>query len=452
MHDPMSKKLPIKSPNFTNRITELKDPVHHGKLAEKHYKEVKRTQCILDYNIAVDNLSELCDKIMLANEEQEDLEKAFEKAQNQMKNTLANVQKDIDHMKKSMGGCYDQMLLSKAKMQLLGVSASELSKLKPISQGTQAIAGGSGATGTSTDSAIVVDIDTSKTKQLVTIPDDENDEAIKHLLASEGITEEVTLPQNTASATFTTPQNVTPAVTFTPQNMTQASFTPQNVAPGFTPQNVAPGVFTQQNVTQVTPQNVVLGSGTVQKVVTPILPAGCISAPFPSAVNTGQPTVINLEIETFKIPDGFKKTKYEDTLERTDLKPIAGQKAPKRFFCLRCMEKEVYTGYTKRNDLAKHLEGCGTTKEKKHKCTHGDCQRSFIRIDNLKQHVAKEHTKVFLYKCKKCDKGFYTSPDATNHRKQCYPVPPNPSHTNEEQEDDEKDKDKDNPGDVDDDV
>ena len=125
------------------------------------------------------------------------------------------------------------------------------------------------------------------------------------------------------------------------------------------------------------------------------------------------------------VPEGYKKTKFSDTLEKVDLSaPTVGQKAPKRFFCMRCMSQGVQTGYTKRNDLNKHLEGCGREKEKKHHCNYDGCDAAFIRYDNLRQHVAKVHTKEFLYRCKKCNHGFYTSPEASNHRRMCVPVTP----------------------------
>ena len=81
------------------------------------------------------------------------------------------------------------------------------------------------------------------------------------------------------------------------------------------------------------------------------------------------------------------------------------------------MDKGVETRYTKRNNLAKHLLGCGGTKEKKFKCTYEKCNAAYIRQDNLKQHIAIQHTHVFLYKCKKCGNQFHTSPEATAHRK-----------------------------------
>ena len=116
------------------------------------------------------------------------------------------------------------------------------------------------------------------------------------------------------------------------------------------------------------------------------------------------PEVINLTDSA--IPEGYKKTKWDFTLEKIDLsKPSSGQKVPKRFFCRKCMAKDVETGYTKCNDLSIHLQSCGKEKEKKFKCSYQDCTASYVRSDNLKQHIAKEHTKKILYTCKKCDKG-----------------------------------------------
>ena len=147
-------------------------------------------------------------------------------------------------------------------------------------------------------------------------------------------------------------------------------------------------------------------------------------------VQPTQPTVINLTESA--VPPEFKRTKYEDTLELKDLKPLMGQKAPKRFFCARCMDRGVQTGYTKRNDLVKHLDGCGMIREKKYKCDYENCTSAYLRIDNLKQHIAQTHTKKFLYFCKKCQKGFYTSPEASGHRKMCYPGKPDADHTTDE--------------------
>ena len=143
--------------------------------------------------------------------------------------------------------------------------------------------------------------------------------------------------------------------------------------------------------------------------------------------------------ETFVLPSGFKPTKYDNTIEKIN-PSTDGQKAGKRFFCLKCMKKGVESGYTKRNDLTKHLEGCGTVKEKKFKCTYDDCNECYIRVDNLRQHVAKVHTKQFLYSCKKCKKGFFTSREASFHRRACFPDKPDDDHTAQENQDDEKEE------------
>ena len=97
----------------------------------------------------------------------------------------------------------------------------------------------------------------------------------------------------------------------------------------------------------------------------PIYPPGVVDA---STVNV-QP----ITSEDTEIPQGYKKMKYEDTLEKIDLKPVTGQKAAKRFFCMKCMKQGVETGYMKRNDVNKHLDGCGSVKEKKYKCTYENC-------------------------------------------------------------------------------
>ena len=67
-----------------------------------------------------------------------------------------------------------------------------------------------------------------------------------------------------------------------------------------------------------------------------------------------------------------------------------------------------------------------------------------MRASNLRQHVARDHTKEVLYTCKKCGKGFFTSPEATAHRKLCYPkgIVNNPEEDiNEEEDEEEREKD-----------
>ena len=433
-----SSKLPIKGENHTFRITELTGVEYHKKKAEEHYKTVKRTQWILDYNSAVDTLGDLYDTVMQAQETEDELKKSLakvKKTEEKINATLNVVQQNLGSMKSQIQKCNDRLLLSKAKMQNLGMSIKDLKKVPSISQGTQA---------DPNEETVVIDLDKEEEDPasaipILNIPDDEDDIAVKQLLATENVNINVakSMPQNVVTLMRGVPATSTVVVTeggasgLTPQNIAMSSVTPQNVGTttqnipstsGVTPQNI---VVTTQNV-GFTGQNVV--SDVAQ--VTPLLPPGVISAPFPPQQQQQlqqHPVVVISDI-----PEGYKKTKYEDTLEKTDLKTISGQKAPKRFFCAKCMDKGIETGYTKRNDLTKHLLGCGSIREKKFKCTYEGCTAAYVRVDNLKQHVASQHTHAFLFYCKKCGKGFSTSPEATSHRKQCYPVDPDKEHTRDE--------------------
>ena len=89
--------------------------------------------------------------------------------------------------------------------------------------------------------------------------------------------------------------------------------------------------------------------------------------------------------ESFTIPEGFRKHKFENTLEKIDPVHEKDQKAGKRFFCQLCMMNKIETGYTKRFDLTKHLTRCGKEGvEKPFKCTgYGACEKSFARVENL---------------------------------------------------------------------
>ena len=53
---------------------------YHATTAEEHYKDVKQRQCIIDYNAAADDLSNLYDSIMHAREAEIDLNSSLQKA------------------------------------------------------------------------------------------------------------------------------------------------------------------------------------------------------------------------------------------------------------------------------------------------------------------------------------------------------------------------------------
>ena len=411
MHNPKSKKLPIHGRNHSYRIVELVDIEHHRNNAKDHYESVKRKQLIVDYNIAVDNLNDLYDTVMNAQETETDLKEELKTVQNTLKSLKEQIQK-----------AHDKMLVSKARLQHVGISTKDLNKLKPVSQGIQAIQSEVKPTETIPDD--------DEQDDIVEIPDEETDIAVKNLLKSSGmkvpevakiqgnvvpplliqknrqVQKPFTIVKNTASAEgfqiidldgpemqqseVVLSQNFgdtrMPFHLLMPQNIGNFMAMTQNV-PGMS-QNIVNFTATPHNIARMS-QNVVMATQNI--------------------VGTGQNAINTTpSISTeFIIPDGFKNTKYPDTLEKIDLSS---------------------------SDLNKHLEGCGTTKEKKFKCTYPDCTESYIRSDNLRQHVARVHTKIPLYTCKKCNKGFFTSRDASIHRKDCFPGKPEAAHTEEESE------------------
>ena len=425
MHNKRSKKLPVIGSNHSFKITVLKDVNHHYKNAQEHYNEVKRHQCINGNNTAVNDLSELYHNVMQAKELEQELSGA-----------LKEVQTKITQLKSSITTCDNRLILTEAKLQNLGISTASLNKPKPISQGTQSD----------------LNEDEKGNQEIVVIEDTEADKAVKEMLASENISmtqsqQGLDVVTTQPSFTVATPQKIT----LNPQE--QIMITPQNTGISVvTSQNAALGVVTTQKAT-TTLQNVVTRdimqsqsvvtlqniSGQQEIIIdadqihyTPVYPPGIVGVPSAGLPNPSEQQQPACSSST--IPKGFKRTKFEDTLEKVDLKPVQGQKAPKRFFCARCMKADVEIGYTKRNDLSKHLEGCGVPKEKKFKCNYENCNAAYIRQEYLKQHIATEHTKQFLYHCKKCQKGFTSSPLATAHRKICYPDKPKSDHTVEDTE------------------
>ena len=243
MHDKKSKRLPVRGPDHSYKISELKNVQYHEQKAKEHYQEVKRNQCIADYNIAVDNLSELYDNIMLAQEAEEEL-----------KAEMTEVKNQISGMKKLMQKASDRLLLCKAKLQQVGISINELKKVKPVSQGIQI------------DEDIQITGETHANK--VEIPEDEGDLAAKALIAAEleGKEFNVTMTQDAAifGQNFTVTTSTTPAVPGTTanvitllsmtQSMTNYIITMQNTGSSLlvTPQNIIQHGTIPQNVIQVT--------------------------------------------------------------------------------------------------------------------------------------------------------------------------------------------------------
>ena len=101
MHNKKSKKLPIRGDNHSYKISELTDVKYHATKAEEHYKDVKQRQCIIDYNAAVDDLSNLYDSIMHAREAEIDLNASLQKAkkvEQELNTSLQEVRSKIKEM------------------------------------------------------------------------------------------------------------------------------------------------------------------------------------------------------------------------------------------------------------------------------------------------------------------------------------------------------------------
>ena len=293
MHDPSSKKLPIYGSNHSYKITELTDIKHHSKLTEAHYKEVKQQQCIHDYNAAVDNLSTLYDNIMRAKEEEMEMEEALKK----VKISQAGMEKCVN-----VGT--DHLLLAKAKLQSLGVSTSNLNKMKPVTQRTQ--------------------IETmSSLQSIVSILEDESDKAVRALIHSQKTS---TIGSSVLEGAIATYARILPeGIIAAPMPDIRCRDTSTVVTSTST---AVPSTSTVVASTS--------GQQTIPQLEVPVI------------VNIGKQVeviTLNEEEEEEKIPKGYKATKYPNTLEKIKLtKPTEGQEAPKRFFCTKCMSKNIKTG------------------------------------------------------------------------------------------------------------
>ena len=146
-------------------------------------------------------------------------------------------------MKENIQRCNDRLLLSKGRMQNLGISIKDLKKVPAVSQGTQA--------GETRDDVIEIELDQEEgnLQNLVNIPDDEDDIAVKQLLAAQNIDISKAKP---------TPQNIVTIFSGIPQS-TIGRETSQNVE--FTTQNIPVTSGVRPQIIAITMQNVPGTSG-----------------------------------------------------------------------------------------------------------------------------------------------------------------------------------------------
>ena len=86
------------------------------------------------------------------------------------------------------------------------------------------------------------------------------------------------------------------------------------------------------------------------------------------------------------------------------------------FFCFRCQKP-----FTTKNDCVRHeTQNCPLLEEsKKKKYICDQCQEKRSSKQLLREHIAQEHTKEYLYKCKSCGKQFYKHTALNFHKRSC---------------------------------
>lgn len=499
-----SKRLPIEGRDHTFVIHRIEDAQHSLEQAEKHYKDVKRRQCISDYNVAIKDLDSVYDKLLQVEETTQKLE-----------SSLKEIKVEKEGLEALVDDTKNRLVLAKARLLNLNVPTDKLekpAKRNPVLD----------KAGAEILSEIGGEEEPLKGAVLA-IPDDEQDVAIKNILDSGKTDEAIDLTSDNEKEKRKTPKGVDVhpenieeqqnVIDVTSQSAVNVPPMPQNVVnvPQFaakvpqTPQLAVNlpqtthfatnlpqiGTEQQQNIVGINPpfttdilKSALDSVGGIPQSQQSSMPQSFLKIVLPESAGGGEIwrplSSVNPQIPLLQqnigqssmmssmqshipiqqsfsqslssqqlmqqqqqqpqisgpsssqmhdssasqsgIPEGFRKTRYENTLEKINPQPEGQQKAGKRFFCALCLVNGIYTGYTKRFDLVKHLERCGKDpSDKPFKCQgYDNCTKSFARIDSLKQHIASDHTKAVLYTCKKCKKGFTRSSDATNHRKICF--------------------------------
>ena len=90
-----------------------------------------------------------------------------------------------------------------------------------------------------------------------------------------------------------------------------------------------------------------------------------------------------------------------------------------KFWCFRCQRP-----FTTKNDCTRHEEeNCpmlDKSEKKQYICEICKAVRSSKQY--LREHIAEEHTKEYIYKCKGCGKGFFKHTALNHHKKSCLAI------------------------------
>ena len=84
----------------------------------------------------------------------------------------------------------------------------------------------------------------------------------------------------------------------------------------------------------------------------------------------------------------------------------------KYVYCNRCPHK-----YTTRSELLRHQQNACLKPQKQYICP--TCLQDYFNKITLREHYYQEHLKQFLYRCKKCGKGFYFKSKRSIHKSSC---------------------------------
>ena len=90
-----------------------------------------------------------------------------------------------------------------------------------------------------------------------------------------------------------------------------------------------------------------------------------------------------------------------------------------KFWCFKCQRP-----FTTKNDCTRHEEeNCpmlDKSEKKQYICEICKAIRSSKQY--LCEHIAEEHTKEYIYKCKGCGKGFFKHTALNHHKKSCLAI------------------------------
>lgn len=100
------------------------------------------------------------------------------------------------------------------------------------------------------------------------------------------------------------------------------------------------------------------------------------------------------------------------TAKSTLMMHVKSHNGVKQFACTQCPKSFTRASYLRAHSTV-HM---GTQRPRPFKCTHKDCDRSFVTKHSLSVHIAHTHTSERPHRCDICYKGFATASGLKTHR------------------------------------